>query len=192
MSKRKKEGNSLHPLQRQIVLNLSKNGPQTINKTVKNINHSYKPSWTAFNSLEEKGLLTKVGTYDYHGNKFPEFWLTELGILTAILEGASPTDLLAQSREVYPDNQMLQYFLEMIPNFNQDIVRIAFTALKNKGKLEPADLVSIMITQMQTDAPMKTFIRALETLRKYPKEYKQFKQNITQIRENFNKLMENV
>jgi hypothetical protein len=187
MSKRKKKGNNLHPLQKKIVLNLSKNGPQTINKTVKSMKKfSYKPSYIAFKSLEEKGVLTKVRTKPWHGNQFPEFWLTDIGILTALIEGASPTDLLTQTKEVYPNNQMLQYFLEIIPNFNPDIVRIALTALKNKGKLEPVDLGTIFFTQMDTNATHDKFANALEIMKKYPKEHKHFKQQITQMRKNFN------
>ena len=99
MSRRESEGNnSLHPLQKAIVLSLSKHGPQTMNKTVKKMNkQSYKPSHTAFKSLEKKGILTKVRTKLYHGNQFPEFWLTPVGILTALIEGASATDLLTQT-----------------------------------------------------------------------------------------------
>ena len=188
MSKHKKEGNSLHPLQKQIVLHLSKSGPDTINNTVKNIKHSYKPSWTAFNSLEQKGLLTKVRTKPWHGRQFPKFWLTDIGILTALIEGASPADLLTQSRQVYPNSQMLQYFLEIIPNFNPDIVRIALTAFKNKGKLEPVDLGTIFFTQMDTDTTYDKFANALEIMEKYPKEHKRFKEQLTLMRKNFNRL----
>lgn len=189
MTKQKKKGNNLHPLQKEIVLNLSKNGPQTINKTVKNIKkYSYKPSWNAFNSLEEKGLLTKVKTKPYHGRQFPEFWLTDIGILTALIEGASPTDLLTQSKEVYPNSQELQYFLRIIPNFNPDIIKIILTDLKNKGKLEPTTLTTIMFTQADSNATYDKFANALEIMKEYPKWYKDFKEYLTVWRKNLNKL----
>jgi len=197
MSKHKKKGNNLHPLQKKIVLSLSKNGPQNINRTFIKMNtQSYKPSYkptnVAFHSLQEKGILTTVKSDNdrYKGRQYPKFWLTELGILTALNEGASPADLLIQSRKVYPDNQILQYFLEISPNFNTNIVTITLTALKNKGKLEPSDLGAIFATQMETDTTPDKFTNALETLKKYPKEHENFKKQIALIQENLAKAAE--
>jgi hypothetical protein len=188
MSKHKKQSNTLPPLQKKIVLYLAKTGPQTINQTAKKIKHSYKPSWIAFNSLEEKGIVRKGKTKEYRGNKYPLYWLTEEGVITALIEKASPTDLLAKTKEVYPNNQMLQYGLEMAPNLNLDIFRIFLTALKNKGTLEPVDLGTIFFTQMQTDMTLEKLVKALETMKKYPKEYKHFREQISQIQENLNKI----
>jgi hypothetical protein len=190
MSGNEEKSNHLHPLQKLIVLHLARYGPQTKNKAANDIKHSYKPSHVAFATLEKKGFIRKGKMTEWRGRKFPLYWLTEEGVILALTEGASPTDLLTITKQVYPENQVLQFGLEMAPHFDLRIFKIALTALRTKGKLEPADLISIMITQVQTDAPMKTFIQALKTLRKHPKEYKQFKQNITQIQENFNKLTE--
>jgi hypothetical protein len=188
MSKHKRQGNTLPPLQKKIVLHLAKTGPQTINQTVKKIKHSYKPSWTAFNSLEKKGIVRKGKTKEYRGNEYPLYWLTEEGVITALLEGASPIDLLTKTKEVYPNNQMLQYGLEMAPNLNLDIFRIFLTALKSKGTLSPVDLGTIFFTQMDTDTTFEKLVKALETMKKYPKEYKHFKEQISRIQENFSKL----
>jgi hypothetical protein len=197
MSKYKKKGNNLHPLQKKIVLYLSKNGPQNIHHTfmkmkTQSYEPSYKPTNIAFHSLEEKGILTKVNSDSdkYKGRQYPKFWLTELGILTALNEGVSPADLLIQSRKVYPDNQILQYFLEISPNFNTNIVTITLTALKNKGKLEPSDLGAIFATQMETDTTPDKFTNALETLKKYPKEHENLKKQIALIQENLAKAAE--
>jgi hypothetical protein len=197
MSKHRKKGNSLHPLQKKIVLNLSKNGPQNIHETFKKMKTqsyepSYKPTNIAFHSLQEKGILTKVKSDSdkYKGRRYPKFWLTEQGILTALNEGASPKDLLTQSRKVYPDNQILQCYLEMAPNLNPNIVTITLTALKNKGKLEPSDLGAIFATQMETDTTLDKFTNALETLKKYPKEHENFKKQIALIQENLAKAVE--
>lgn len=195
MSKHKKKGNNLYPLQKRIVLNLSNNGPQNINQTFKKMKTqsyepSYKPINIAFHSLQEKGILTKVNSDSdkYKGRQYPKFWLTEQGILTALKEGASPTDLLIQTRKVYPDNQILQYFLEMAPNLSQNIITITLTALKNKGKLEPSDLGAIFATQMETNTTLDKFTNALETLKKYPKEHENFKKQIALMRKNLAKV----
>lgn len=188
MSKHHKQGNTLPPLQRKIVLYLAKAGPQTINQTAKKIKHSYKPSWFAFNSLAEKGIVTKGKMMEYRGNEYPLYWLTEEGVITALIEEASPTSLLIWTKEVYPNNQMLQYGLEMAPHLNRDIFRIFLNAFKSKGKLEPVDLGTILFTQMETDTTPEKLVNALETMKKYPKEYKHFKEQISRIQENFSKL----
>lgn len=190
MSKNKRESNTLPPLQRLIVIHLSKTGPQTINETVKKIKHSYKPSWIAFTNLEKKGIIRKGKMKEYRNQKYPLFWLTEEGVIAALTEGVSSTDLLEVTKQIYPDKQMLTLALEMAPYLNPNIFKIALTTLKTKGKLEPTDLISIMIMQMQIDTPMTAFIQALQILRSHPKEYEQFKQKITQTRENFSKLSE--
>jgi hypothetical protein len=190
MSISKKEGKTLPSLQKAIVLHLAKTGPQTINETVGKIEHSYKPSWIAFNALEEKGIVRKGKAKKYRGNEYPLYWLTEEGVITALLEGASPTDLLVKTREVYPNNQMLQYGLEMAPQLNRDIFRIFLSALKSKGKLDPADLGAILFTQMETDVTPDKLFKALDTMKKYPKEYQRFKKQVVQMKENLTKMIE--
>jgi hypothetical protein len=190
MSISKREGKTLPSLQKTIVLHLAKTGPQTINETVGKIKHSYKPSWIAFNALEEKGIVRKGKAKEYCGNEYPLHWLTEEGVITALLEGASPTDLLVKTREVYPNNQMLQYGLEMAPHLNRDIFRIFLSALKSKGKLDPADLGAILFTQMETNVTPDKLFKALDTMKKYPKEHQRFKKQVVQMKENLTKMIE--
>lgn len=192
MSKGKRKGSTLPPLQKLIVIHLSNAGPQTINETVKKIQHSYKPSWVAFNNLEKKGIIKKSGMKEYRNQEYPLFWLTEEGVILALIEGASPIELLTTTKQVYPENQVLQFGLEMAPHLDVEIFRYALTTVRTKGKLEPADIVYIMITPMQTDTTMEKFIQALEAYRKYPKQYKQFKQKIAEMQENFNKLVKEI
>jgi hypothetical protein len=190
MSSKKKKSSHLYSLQKLVVLYLARKGPQTINKTAKDIGHSYKPTYIAFTTLERKKIIRKGEAKNYNGREFPLYWVTEEGAFLALTEGASPTDLLTTAKQVYPNNQRFQFGLGMAQHVNPKIFEIALTALRTKGKLEPAELASIMITQMQTNASMRAFTEALETYRKYPTEYEQFKQRISQIQENFNKLKE--
>jgi len=188
MSKHKKQSSLLPPLQRLIVLHLAKNGPQTINETVKKIKHSYKPSWIAFNSLEDKGIVKKGKTKEYRGNEYPLYWLTEGGVIVALVEGASPIELLTKSKEVYPNNQNLQYALEMAPHLNPEIFRILLITVQSKGKLTTADLARMSLTQMETDNTLEEVRSALETMKKYPKEYERLKKQLSAMQENLDKL----
>jgi len=182
MSKRRGKGDSLPPLQKRIVLNLAKSKPQTINETVKSISKHYKPSWIAFKSLEEKGLVKKIGKKSYRGREYPEFWLTVEGVLVAMLEGASSIDLLNKVNEVYPENKILQYCLEVAPKLNPEVFRLFLSAIRSKGKLEPIDMATIFLTQMQTDTSSKTFKELGEILKKYPQEHSRLKKRLSEMR----------
>lgn len=170
------------PLQKRIVLNLAKNSPQTINETVRNVGSHYKPSWIAFKSLEEKELIKKIGLKAYRGREYPQFWLTDEGVVVAMLEGAVPEVLLKKVNETYPDNEILRYCLEIGPKLNPEVFGIGLSAVRNKGKLEPIDMTTIILTQMQTETSEKTVKEALSILKKYPQELKRLKKQLSETR----------
>jgi len=179
MSKKQKRGDSLPPLQRKIILCLARHGALTINECVRKIKHQYKATWIAFQSLKKKGLIKEVSSKVYRGNEYPQFWLTEEGILLSFIEGASKDDLLEKSKTFYPKDENLHAFLDFASIFNPEIWKIAYYSIKRKGKLEPLDLAMIMITQMESDVNLEKFKEGLTKLKKYP-----------EILESFNKLME--
>jgi len=190
MSKIAYKGDRLHPLQGRIVLNLAKNSPQTINKTAKKIKSHYKPSWIAFKSLERKGLISKVNTMNYCGIQYPQFWLTDEGVVVAMLEGASPEILLKKVSEVYPKNEILRYCLEIGPKLNPEVFRIGLAAVRSKGKLEPIDVTTILLAQMQKNISIEDFKEIMNVLRKYPKEYSSLKVQFGKMSKDLDQLKE--
>ena len=192
MLKRKTRGNKLPPLQKKVVLCLVQNGPQTINEIKTNIppRAHYKPTWLAIKSLGQKGLVQEVGTKEHRGRKYPKHWLTDEGVLAALIEGANPETLLKKTREIFPENQILLYCLEIAPKLNPKVFEIGYSAVKTKGKLEPIDLATILFTQMQTETPIQAFREAVEILKKYPKQYNSFKEQIKQMFDNLSRLKE--
>ncbi len=175
MSRQLWKGNNLPPLQKKIVLCLAEKGPQTINETVQNIKHHYKPTWIAFNSLEKKGLIRKINSKIYRGRQYPQFWLSEEGIILSLVEGASKEALLEKVEAFYPDNRNLHAFLDFASIFNPEIWKIAYYSIKRKGKLEPVDLAMIMVTQMESDANLEKVKEGLTKLKKYPEILESFK-----------------
>jgi len=195
MSKRKIKGNKLPPLQKKVVLYLAQNGPKTINEIKTNIPPPahYKPTWLAIKSLTQKGLVQEVGTKEYRGRKYPKHWLTDEGVMHAyIIEGANPETLLKKTRETFPENQILLYCLEIAPKLNPKVFEIGYSAVKTKGKLEPIDLATILLTQMQTETSVQPFWETVEILKNYPKQYKSFKKQIEQMFENLSRLKEDI
>jgi hypothetical protein len=183
MSTGKPKGNNLPSLQKRILLYLAKHEPQTINETVKGIRSSqyrssYKSSWTAFNSLEKKGLIKKADVKTYRGREYPRFWLSSAGVFMALVQGASAQDLLEKAAVVYPDDRVLQCILEMAPFSGVERYRTGLSTILAKGKLEEFDATMMMMAQMQDDLSGKELIQVFKLLQKYPEQYKRLKEQI--------------
>lgn len=69
------------------------------------------------------------------------------------------------------------------------IIKIAYSAIELKGKLEPTDVINILLTETAkiSDQLQKEII---DTLKTYPKEYETFKKKMDQILESLDKLKE--
>jgi hypothetical protein len=193
MSTQKTKRDNLPPLQKRIILYLAKHEPQTINETVKGIRSrqyksSYKSSWTAFNSLEKKGLIKKTDVKTYRGRKYPRFWLSSAGVFVALVEGASPKDLLDRTIKAYPNDKVLQCCLELAPYTGVEGYRVALSAILSKGKFEESDATTMVITQMEGDMSGKQFKQFLEILKRYPEQYERIKKHVEQLTELLDKM----
>lgn len=188
MSTPKRKSNHLPPLQKRIILYLAKHEPQTINETDKEVHkpqhtHTYKASWTAFNSLRKKGLINKVDVKTHHNIEYPRFWLSPLGIYTALVEGANPQHLREKTVKTYPDDKNLQLFLEMAPFTGIEVYRIALSAILSKGKLEQSDMTTIILTLAQRNQSTEQSNQFLRVLRGHPEEYEKVTRQIKQLAE---------
>jgi len=194
MSKRKTRGNKLPPLQKKVVLCLAQNKPQTINEIKTKIPPPahYKPTWLAIKSLHQKGLVQEVGTKKHRERNYPTHWLTDEGVLVALIEGANSETLLKRTREIFPENQSLLYYLEIAPKLNPKVLEIGYSTVMTKGKLEPIDLATILLTQMQTETSVQQFRETVEILKKYPKHYNSFKKQIEQMFKNLSRIKESI
>jgi hypothetical protein len=179
MSKRKKQSNILPPLQKKIVLYLAKNDPQTINQTAKKIKHSYKPSWIAFNVLEEKKIIKKTDVKTYRNREYPRYWLTQAGVFIALVEGAESQNLLQRTIKTYPDDKTLQCAIEISPLMGLEGFRIALSAIQDKGKLDDSDTSRMLFAGMQREMSLEQFKELFRILKKYPSEYERAKKQMS-------------
>jgi len=189
MSKLNIKSDNLPPLQRLIVLHFAKSELQTINETVIALSKSYKPTWSAFNSLEKKKLIWKAGVKEYRGREYPFFWLTDEGIITAILEGAEQALLLDKSRKLFPDAKILHCFLEVIQHMNPMVIQLARNVVKNRGKLDFVGLMTILVSDATFESDVETMKKIVAVLKNYPEEYKQAKILIQQMIEQLSQLI---
>jgi len=175
-------------LQKRIILHLARNDPQTINETVKKLKGHYKSSWTAFNALEQKGLIKKVDLKIYRNREYPRFWLTQAGIFVALVEGADAANLLQITLTNYPNDKTLQCCLELSPLLGLEGFKIALSAIQDKGKLDDSDKMKIILAHAQKHVSVNQFRKLIKILKKYPKERHRTKKHLSRINKDLTKL----
>ncbi|HZW55786.1 MAG TPA: helix-turn-helix domain-containing protein [Nitrososphaerales archaeon] len=80
---------ALPSLQRSVLREFAERGNLTLNEVARQLERTYHPVHNAAKALIEKGLIQQCGPHwskEFHGNHFPTFWLSELGVLTAIAD----------------------------------------------------------------------------------------------------------
>ena len=186
-----KISSNLPSLQKLIILHLAESKPQTINETVKAISKSYKPSWIAFGSLEKKNLIKKTDVKVYRGRDYPLYWLTDEGMVMALLEGASSEKLFEQTKTLYPDSKITHCFLEIMPFIRPEVLKIGYSLVKENKTLGIGEVSTVLYSQSSNQMDVETVKNLADTLKKYPDEYNKFKTNIQATINQLNELIQN-
>jgi DNA-binding MarR family transcriptional regulator len=175
MSQTTVKSDSLPSLQHAIVLHLAKNEPQTINQTAKALSKDYSATHTSFKSLVSKKLIMKTGARRYREQEFECYWLTDEGMIKALIEGANADKLLQQTKKLYPEAEIAHCFLEIIPLFDPVIVRTSYSYVKGKGKLEFPEVAQLILSGAAEAMEIETAKKIGTILKKYPEQYSAFK-----------------
>ena len=181
MSTKGSKRNSFPPLQKRIILHLAQSEPQTINETKKAISGHYKSSWIAFNVLKKKGLIKHTTSKDYKGRQYPCSWLTDLGVLLALHEGAKPEVLLKTTRKIYPENKDLHFLIEAVPILGKHALDVLYLAVLNRGVINQTDLIAIFAAQLQNKLNPKQITQFIKVLKKYPERHQQTRKNLKEL-----------
>ena len=92
---------ALSPVQKRVVLNLAESEPQTIHETKEKIQGHYKSVNATFHALIKKDIIKAVEKKKYRGRQFDTFWLTDYGVLLALVHGADRAILKQQVEKIY-------------------------------------------------------------------------------------------
>jgi len=179
-SKALTENQFLPVLQKRILLSLSENQPQSRYSMVKIISGHYKSVWNAFDSLVEKRIITEIDANTYRGREHPMFWLTSGGVFIALAEGIKPKVLLNKTLEIYPEEQLLQFLVDVSTIFGNDMFKIAYQMFLKKGKLEKGDAYALLIAQLQNDLSLDQIKALINIMKKYPQQFRDFKEQTIQ------------
>jgi signal recognition particle subunit SEC65 len=175
-------------LQKRIILHLAKNKPQTINEIAKGIEGHYKSTWRNFKILVKENYIQNVmPPKEYQGRKYPRFWITDIGIYVALFEGAKPEPLLKKTLEIYPENQKLQFLIDVFPALEENALNVLYMAALNKEALTLTQMALIFAAQMQERSNPKhnEFHQALKW---YPEVHQLFRDYISTTRKNLERL----
>ena len=175
MSRASTKSNNLHSLQKLILLYLAENEPTTINGANEKLGKSYKPTHTAFKSLEKKKLIKKIRIWKYREQPFSQYWLTDGGIILAILEGANQEKLSYQAKQLRPNDKPLEIFLEIARYIDPQIIEMTHSSVIEKKSLDIMDILNILFLQAPSEMSLENLQKLTTALKKYPEEYNQLK-----------------
>lgn len=174
-SRPQSKSDNLHSLQKRIILHLAENEPQTKNEIAEATSKSYKPPWTTIKSLQKRKLIGIAKLKNYRGRKFPRYWLTDEGMIMALMEGASSDKLLAQTKILYPQAKIIHCFLEMMPFIDPEVTRMAYSSVKGKGKFGFVEVATLFLSQAAMPMDIETAKKLKIVLKKYPDQYNMLK-----------------
>jgi hypothetical protein len=120
----KDSNNDLDPLEEQIILRLATAGPKDIDETAKEVSAKYEPVYAAFGSLEKKEMVMPAGRLSYRGRDYDTFWLTEKGLLKALLNGVDSSLVLKVVKKTFLKYDDMSLFAQVACRLPERALRI--------------------------------------------------------------------
>jgi Tfp pilus assembly ATPase PilU len=181
------ENQYLPPLQKQILLYLAETPPKSKYGVKIGIKGHYKSVYDAIDDLIEKKILVEIKKEEYRSQEHSVYWLTSGAVFVALVYGANAKTVLNRTIEIYPDNQMLQCFIELTTCLGTDIYQIGYQAILKKGKLEKSDVSLMLGTGLMKDLSLVAVSEVISLMKKYPEQFSGFKEQMVEIMEKMKK-----
>ncbi|MGB9694254.1 MAG: hypothetical protein ACPLYF_05360, partial [Fervidobacterium sp.] len=169
MSNKEPKYGNLPKLQRRIVLCLAHFGPMNIREANKKLSGEYTSTNRAMHELEKKGIIQKVKTQKYRGREFRKFWLTDSGLLLAVIYKANPEILKEHVKNIYGMNEHYSVFFETINVFPSEQLSELYTLFKTTAKGLRVKAIPINIMEKTRQDFLKAILKS-PTYRKILKE----------------------
>jgi len=158
MSKIASQCHILQPLQKRIILSLAHKGPQTIHETAKNVGSQYKATYIAFQSLKSKGLIKNEGVKTYRNRKYSLFWLTDEGLVLALIHGANPDIVKEHVVRLYGENEIYDFIFELAKALPRERLSELYTLYKFHEEGKP-QIKAIPITNTEAEVFFKILMK---------------------------------
>ena len=124
MSKIKTQGYNLGPVEKRVISTLAVNGPQTINATknkMKDTRAHYKSVNNAFHSLMKKEVIKPIDKIEYKNQNYDRFWLTQDGVILAIIHKVNLNMLKENYEKVYGKGETSDFIFDFAKGFPEKI-----------------------------------------------------------------------
>jgi hypothetical protein len=158
MSKTESQYPILPPLQKRIVLCLAYKGSQTINQLAKNLKSQYKATYIAFQSLENKSIIKKVGQKEYRNRNYPLYWLTDEGLILALIHNAHPDILRENTEQLYGETEAYSLMFEISKVLPSEKLGELYTLFKTTKNGKP-ELKSILIQNSELETIFRIIMK---------------------------------
>ena len=97
------------------------------------------------------------------------------------MEGASSDKLLEETKILYPEAKIIHCFLEIMPFFDPEVIRMAYSNVKGKGKLGFIEVATLILSEAAMPMDIETGKKVATILKKYPDEYAQLKMVVQEM-----------
>jgi hypothetical protein len=139
MSKRNVKYSDLPRLQKKIILALAENGAMNISETNSKINGHESATNLALHKLESKEMVRQVETYEYRGRTFSRYWLSDIAIAFALINGADPEKVKSTALNLNREKTFFEIYFDL-RSISSTIANILDTTVLFNGVLNPEEL----------------------------------------------------
>ena len=178
----------LHPLQRDILLFFAINEHQNRHATAIEIKEHLTSVKKSFKTLEKSELIKKIDKRKSLGRERDCYWLTDMGVFLALIEGAEPKRVLNKTKEVYPENKLLQCVVETTSVLGTDMHRIAYSSLLSKGKLDVNDKGAMKGALLQKELSLQQIQELIAIMKRYPEQFGNMQDKLNEMVEKTKKV----
>ena len=107
--------------------------------------HGQNTSTTrAFHELKKKGLITDIGAKEYHGRRFPEYWLTGRGLAYFLLHVHVSAPPLENFASLYLKDKTIDTYLKL-RNVSESIASLLDGSMFRYGNLKFEEMAQYVV-----------------------------------------------
>jgi hypothetical protein len=111
-------------------------------------------------------------------------------MILALMDGADANKLLAETKIPYPDAEVAHIFLEIVPLFDPEVLKMTYGYAKGKGKLEFAEVAQITLSGALSGMEIDTGKKVANALKKHPTHYAALRVVVQEMINTLNQLIE--
>jgi hypothetical protein len=178
MSNSKVKWDTLPRLQKQIVLSLAQDGPQTRNEIAHTIGSAPKDVYVAFKSLKTKDLVEETDKKFYRQQRFDIYWISDKGLFMAIFNDVDFNLLKLRVNEVFQgkkEREARLLLLELLEITGKQTLKLVYHRLMQQPKVTDETILSLFYQAIMDEEKRggAALMRKVGTLlrTKYPDYY---------------------